>query len=249
MPNHVTTICTVTGSAAEVAAFVERHIVPDKDADRFFDFGTVIPKPAVVEGTQSGSEAEVGLYALTGYYKAYDGPFSEILSLGRDTKNPATIWRYLPPEVNTREKLLAHLKEKDPKALVEGEKAKRCLEETGHPDWYEWSIANWGTKWGAYDFDERERGNGRYVFKFETAWSFPKKIFAKLAEMYPALVFDLASFDEGWNFGAEGQINGRNNFRCDKSLATNELYERVYGRKPESDEDEGESLSEGTDHG
>lgn len=239
MPNHVTTICTVTGTPADVAAFVEKHIVPvpERDGARFFDFSTVIPKPDVVTETTSGSKAEVGLYALTGWMSPKESMFYDNRS-ELDRHNPSARWRYLPPSLDTREKLLAHLKENDPEALSQGEKAKRCLDATGHPDWYEWSIANWGTKWGAYDFEERERGDGRYVFEFQTAWSVPRPILRKLAEMYPGLVFDLASFDEVWNFGAVGQINGRNDFRIDRELATAELYERVYGRKPDLDEDD-----------
>lgn len=235
MPNHVTTICTVTGPAADVAGFVETHIRPtEKGDERFFDFGTIIPKPAVVSDTVSGSKAEVGLYALTGKRKKRRFFFEPADSLD----NPHRIWPYLPPTVTTREKLIAHLKENDPEALDQGEKSRRCLEETGHPDWYEWSIANWGTKWGAYDYEERERADGRFVFKFETAWSFPETIFRTMAKRWPALTFAIVSFDEGWNFGCDGEFNGRNDYRCEKDLATSELYERVYGHAPETEDDD-----------
>lgn len=125
-----------------------------------------------------------------------------------------------------------------PIALEKGRKCLQAIVETGYPTWYQWSIANWGTKWGAYDFEDRERGKGRFVFKFETAWSFPEPVFRKLAAMYSALTFDVISFDEGWNFACDGEFNGRNNYRCDKSLATDEMYERVYGEKPDHGEDD-----------
>ena len=195
MPNHVTTICTVSGPPPHVAAFVERHLSPmlcDTHDDcrespalaaaclnrKHFDFETVIPMPKVLEGTDSPSR--------------------------------------------------------------DNEQNRTAEAETGFTDWYEWSIAKWGTKWNAYGYEERERVDGRIVFKFETAWSFPEPVFETLAEQYPSLVFDVASFDEGWNFGAVGQFNGRGDYRADKELATAELYERVYGRKPDADEDEDE---------
>ena len=244
MPNHVTSICTVTGPAAAVAGFAEKHIVPrDDEKGRFFDFATVIPKPAVVSDTTSGSKAEVGLYALTGHRK----PRRFFFELG-PSDNPSTIWPYLPPTVTTRSELLAHLKANDPEALEQGKKAAACLKETGHVDWYDWSIANWGTKWGAYDYEERERADGRFVFKFETAWSFPETIFRKLAEMWPALTLAIVAFDEGGNFGCDGEFNGKNDYRCDRELGSDDaLYERVYGHAPERDEEDEASESESPD--
>lgn len=197
MPNHVTTICTVTGSPALVAAFVEMMIVPvlcDRHDDckaspelartcanrRHFDFEAVLPMPEALEGTVSPSR---------------------------------------------------------------GDERNRLAEaETGFPCWYEWSIAKWGTKWNAYGFEERERAPGRYLFRFQTAWSFPEPVFEELSQRFPTLVFDLASFDEGWNFGAVGQIGGRNDFRVEEALATDELYERVYGRKPPKYDENGDEV-------
>lgn len=201
MPNHVTTICTVTGPAADVDAFVERHIVPvlcDEHDDckasptlaaacvnrRHFDFNTAIPMPRVLKGTHSPSR--------------------------NDAQN------------------------------------RQAESETGYACWYEWSIAKWGTKWNAYSYEERERAPGRFVFKFETAWAVPEQVFRELASRYPSVTFDVASFDEGWNFGAVGQFNGRDDYREDRDLANDAHYERVYGRKPTKyDEDGSEVLETG----
>lgn len=231
MPNHVTSVCTITGPTPDVAAFVERHIVRDDEGRSGFDLNSVIPKPSCFEGSESGSTTEVGLFALYGIK-----PSRRFFPLP-DTDDPSQIWRYLPRHVTTREKLLAYLGEKDPKTLAAGRIAKRCNDETGYYDWYEWSVANWGTKWNAYEFEERARGDGTYVFRFETAWSFPEPVFRRLAEMYPALVFDVASFDEGWNFGCRGQFNGKDDYRCSKELATRELHVEVYGYPPPNEED------------
>lgn len=50
----------------------------------------------------------------------------------------------------------------------------------GYDTWYDWSCANWGTKWGAYDSyinnDESE------IF-FNTAWACPLPVLDKLAEI------------------------------------------------------------------
>jgi len=243
MPNHVTTVCDVIGSPADVAKFVEKHIVPKKLEDGsvdgvFFDFDTVIEMPPILRQTQSGSQADVGLFAVAGQVdtgKAWlNQYFPNLMSLV-----PCERWAYLPKTVTTRELLVEHLKVNDPEALRLGQLSKDCLDKYGDANWYDWSVKNWGTKWGAYDYSERERTDERFSFQFDTAWSFPEPIFRELERMYPELVFDIASYDEGSNFGCRGQFNGRRDYRCDKSLATDELYERVYGSPPEKyDEDE-----------
>ncbi len=65
MPNHVTTVCTVSGPARDVLLFVENHIrsrrgegMHEGKTLRIFDFETVAPMPDVVKGTESSSDAE-----------------------------------------------------------------------------------------------------------------------------------------------------------------------------------------------
>ena len=253
MPNHVTTICDVLGAPADVERFIKKHIVPIKEDDGsvkdpndlFFSFDTIVPQPECTKGTTSGGGVDIGMFALYGYTDESKNWLNQFFS-NRASLVPYERWAFLPTTVNTQEKLLEYLQKERPDSLKEAEKSKRCLDETGCVSWYEWCIANWGTKWGAYDYVEREREEGRFSFKFETAWSFPEPIFRKLEEMYPELVFDVASYDEGSNFGCRGQFNGRRDYRCDKSLATDELYERVYG-SPLVRYDEDEDLNEDED--
>ena len=70
--------------------------------------------------------------------------------------------------------------------------------ETGYPDWYEWSLQNWGTKWNSYWFAWVSAEP--IAFSFCTAWSFPHPIFAKLAALHPELTFDCTYVDEMGNF-------------------------------------------------
>ena len=61
----------------------------------------------------------------------------------------------------------------------------------GHHDWYNWSIANWGTKWNAsrVDIDDTPIEYGLIEITFETAWDAPVLVFEKMFEMFPALTF------------------------------------------------------------
>jgi hypothetical protein len=76
----------------------------------------------------------------------------------------------------------------------------------GANNWYDWAMANWGTKWGGYD---AERVNPDTV-KFLTAWSTPFKAIEKLSEKYPDHEFTVRFADEdfGSNVGTYTIING-----------------------------------------
>lgn len=236
MPNHVTHICTVTGPSADVAAFVEAHIRPDEPDKRVgFLFDTIIPRPKSIEGTTSGREQELGMLAILFSWLERQWPHPEGDPVYVAIRKRFSEHRFIPRSALVDSVALwKYLDKSAPRARAEGGKSLVALGECGFADWYEWCLHNWGTKWGAYDFEERERGDGRYVFKFETAWSFPTPIFEKLRERWPSLTFGMLSFDEGWNFACEGEIGGRNDFA--KVEATKELYERVYGEKYEEGE-------------
>jgi hypothetical protein len=55
--------------------------------------------------------------------------------------------------------------------------AKRNEEEFGYVSWYDWSIANWGTKWDISEVDEdwmTKSEDGKTVsLSFDTAWAPP----------------------------------------------------------------------------
>jgi hypothetical protein len=112
MANRFTTHVAIRGNAADLNAFKVRHIVDgEPEEGQQFDFNTVIPRPAVLEGTLAASPK---------------------------------------PE--------AH-----PQNL-------KALAETGFPDWYEWSIANWSTKWNSETlYIIKDEGN-ELVFVFRTAF-------------------------------------------------------------------------------
>ena len=73
----------------------------------------------------------------------------------------------------------------------------KCLDECGFKSWYDWSVANWGTKWNSCDCDFNE-----YGVSFNTAWSPPIpviKALAKLTERDLRLIY----IEEGCDFCGE----------------------------------------------
>jgi hypothetical protein len=91
---------------------------------------------------------------------------------------------------------------------------KICLHnmaEYGVTSWYDWRVANWGTKWNSYGYDDSyqyEQGNG--VIRFDTAWGTARPVIKKMSEMYPDATFHMEWADEdiGQNLGAETYQGG-----------------------------------------
>lgn len=75
----------------------------------------------------------------------------------------------------------------------------------GTADWYDWCVANWGTKWGAYDVDY----DGKACIRFDSAWSPPIPAIRTISEMFPTATFELA-FAEGGScfYGSQTIQNG-----------------------------------------
>ena len=53
--------------------------------------------------------------------------------------------------------------------------------------WYDWRLANWDTKWDAYDVHIVDDDPDQLEVEFNTAWSPPEAICNELREQYPDL--------------------------------------------------------------
>ena len=81
----------------------------------------------------------------------------------------------------------------------------------GANNWYDWSLKNYGTKWGIYNaealsFDVSE---GVIKFSYQTAWSPAGEFFKRASLLFSSLVFKTEFADEGGGFvGTESYCNG-----------------------------------------
>ncbi len=87
-----------------------------------------------------------------------------------------------------------------------GSDKKQELNEQGIPNWYDWNIENWGTKWNAtcdvrdiYYSSEEDVSSVRYGLS--TAWADPRPILHKMIEMYPQLHFTIEGEEESTAYG------------------------------------------------
>ena len=58
------------------------------------------------------------------------------------------------------------------------------IKKYGYPQWYDWCIENWGTKWNVEDDVDvnYDKNTDEYDITFDTAWSVPSGIVEKFSE-------------------------------------------------------------------
>lgn len=62
---------------------------------------------------------------------------------------------------------------------------KRNLEKYGHKNWYDWNVANWGTKWdiGGDDGLTQRLDANTLQASFDSAWAPPTQAYEKLTDL------------------------------------------------------------------
>ena len=186
MPNYVMHNVTIKGSV-ETISKVTNQIINTKDNNGDvvpFSFQTIIPRPVSLD-IPSSSEVERGIDYLNGD-EAVRMKIKEQYATYPDGEN--------------------RLKECIRLAKIALDNIKKY----GHKNWYDWNLANWGTKWDVCN-PSVQTTNNEITLKFETAWSTPEPIFKKLAEQYPDLMIDIDYADEdlGHNCGNYSYVDGK----------------------------------------
>lgn len=108
--------------------------------------------------------------------------------------------------------LITKLTEKEPGGSWEGlpitrVTEKRLIKKYGFTNWYDWRIANWGTKWDI-DLSIFQKEPRSLVYSFDTAWSPPIEAILYVSRSFPSLRFSLNFSEEGMGF--KGRANIRN---------------------------------------
>ena len=91
-----------------------------------------------------------------------------------------------------------------------------------NPNWRDWSIENWGTKWNAYEhnpeltsakYPENKGDCGEVCYNFLTAWGPPTPIVRELQRQYPTLTITMyfsieGGMGDGWVDENGYEVNG-----------------------------------------
>lgn len=78
------------------------------------------------------------------------------------------------------------------------------------PNWYDWSVDNWGTKWDACSMSWSQLDDHTLEFDFDSAWSPPFGVYEALAEQefeVEAYYVEYGMMYAGeWHCDADGQV-------------------------------------------
>jgi hypothetical protein len=105
----------------------------------------------------------------------------------------------------------------------------------GDQDWYNWRVANWGTKWDISDvYFEHQPDEDQIQFSFSTAWGPCVEAFHTLAAGDGRVQFTLEYWEPGMDFA--GRVNYDGEYLDDDHRDANqdrtgylELAEEVFG--------------------
>lgn len=114
--------------------------------------------------------------------------------------------------------------------------------------WYNWCCSNWGSKWGWYDGQTFAENGMITEFTTNSAWSPSKKLWKKLASLFPQMQALVAVFDEGWCF-AELAVISNGNITWHQVEANSNMYELCYGDVATTYDDETDTETECESHG
>lgn len=238
MPNWCQNRLEIDGPKEAIAKIVKACRLQEGE----FDFNGIVPMPPELDIT-SGSAVSWGIDILCGDWQRVFG-----LPWLRDLLLEIT-GGYLP---ETRDDLIrlietencmyeaAHRRGLDFVDLREARQAKANLETFGFKDWYDWRIANWGTKWNVErDVDIDNLSDDNITLSFGTAWSPPIPVIAALCEQYPEVSATLRYIETGcWFAGTVEGVNGEiEDYPADDVRAFGEDF---FGMEFDDEEDETE---------
>lgn len=185
MPNHITNRLVINADNQSVQQVLQYLKGEPEDGEKLFiDFNKIIPRPESLN-VEASSLGEDGMQYLIAKQKCF----------------------YMSPEDCTFiEQFKQRPQEQQDSALALGRQYLRNIADHDYKDWYDWSLANWGTKWNAYD-QSFESPN---IIWFTTAWSGVPQLIQKLSEHFPDVEFGYTFADEdtGCNTGHGTIQNG-----------------------------------------
>lgn len=203
MPNHIRNRLTVNGSPEKVKAVFEFI----KGSELAIDFNTIVPMPKSLN-VSSSSDSEMAWCAI---YK-------------RST-------RYLSTS--------AALERFNAASITEQESLKKLAAEYefnfvtyGSNSWYDWSIANWGTKWNAY---EQSIISDNQI-EFDTAWAAVPNLIKNLGDKFKEVSFEYIWADEDTGSNA-GEMTIEKGVSDINYLDGNEAYEMAFELRPYLEDD------------
>lgn len=223
MPNHVENHIEYSGDARQIKTMLE-SIKTDEYGIGTVDFNKIIPMPKSLN-IEAGSKTNRGL-------KAYK-EFIDMYTFGRSAEDAEKALENIP--VDSENAFLSQRTDIVKEEWELGKTAWQNIRQYGAPTWYEWSVANWGTKWNAYGYDEYTDYSGCKELTFETAWSAPHPIIKKLSGLFSNISFkhQWADEDIGMNCGERSYLGGEiTDWFIPEGIQATEFALEIWGYEP-----------------
>ena len=255
MPNWVKNKVRFTAKKKDLLDMLEKISFNDAPLGTL-DFNKVIPMPPSLN-IESGSMTDMSIV----YYASerLTKPVADIRDIPAVKYNVANSFSNdWVAEVYRRCKEWEERGESDKmdKMYADGKVYMDNYDKYGCTTWYDWCIHNWGTKWNSSCEDGGETpqwddlpddAECEYNMTFPTAWSTPFPVMEKLAELFPAVSFEVMYADEdlGCNCGVYSAQDGEivENYEKTDSEAF-EFACKVWGYDPDEIRAEYESDDE-----
>ncbi len=176
MPNWSYNNIRISGEKSEMDKFYELAIKPNINGQPTFRFSNIFPMPEKIKNTISPSQSAKGrLYVNEHLSEIRDKKINDVFGEKSDVV-------LIPCENNT------------------DEKCKALQKEFGCDNWYDWNVANYGTKWDVEVHDDSYHISEEvFNANFDTAWSPPgiflDKLQRKFQNLDVRLTYDLEGSD------------------------------------------------------
>lgn len=211
MPNHITNRLVLDGDEEEIRRLLDTVTTKDEEGNTLLIFDKIIPMPKELEiSCDSEINKDLSNYlSAVNPVNAAEVKGIEKLSVEEYIKTISALKSFYPDFSQTGISGESYVMDKA--SAEKGQKLVQNILNFGAPTWYEWRIQNWNTKWDAYLPEPFE--NNTLVFC--TAWSRPKEVINRLAEMFPALSFEHRWADEDFGYNVGTAI-----YKCGKLAET-----------------------------
>jgi len=176
---------------------------------RFPDFNKVIPRPESLD-------IESGGHGSMGYSIIKNNSDNQFMTMAEMTQ------RFYNNDEETRVKILEL-----------GINYVKNENEHGFKNWYDWSIAKWGTKWNSSECEQIKEN----TYDFTTAWSGVPKLIELIANSFKQLeiVYEWSDEDTGCNCGRFTYNDGIS-IGSKLENESKEAYDLAFKLRPENKE-------------
>ncbi len=236
MPNWVRN--KIIGNRDAVNDLIKKYASEEEDGRLFFDFNKVIPMPEELKvefSTKSNEGVKMYLAKINPNNSNCGVPedkvskeeFDEIIKLCKD--------KFFVMDTTKED----DLGEYDDELVELGRQQIENIKKYNAPNWYVWSINNWGTKWNSSNL---QIVNDGLAIQFDSAWDPAIPVIVEIGRQNPGLKLAMMYADEdmgshvGYIMTTKGEIDINGSFH-DKSVDAYKLAFDLWGNEDDYEYD------------